>query len=160
MRKLILAAVCLSSLVGCSTPEERARMRAADEANEAANAAARYALVAKVQALPQSAKLECQMQGQQASAAASNPRALFDIVAGAYGIQAEDTCLRMKAAQVDEQRYVAAIPAPDAARPAKIRKAAYAARGPNEPPPLSDGRPWYCGLPDMNNTRIMVECQK
>jgi hypothetical protein len=49
------------------------------------------------EAAMQADALECQMQGQMAAAAASNPRALIDLVALATGAQVRDTCLRMKA---------------------------------------------------------------
>lgn len=153
MRKLILAAGALVALSGCG-PSFQQSMRAAEEQRQYDDMA-QQALVARVQALPASAKLECQLQGQQASASASNPRALIDLTAGAYGVQAQDTCLRMKVAQVDEQRAASS----SVVRSAQVRRTAYAGRGPNEPAPLSNGRPWYCGMPDMANTRIMVECQ-
>lgn len=97
MRKLLLAVVCLATLAGCQSTKRMTQEREYAEIEHAM-------LVEKVQALPVSAKLECQLIGQQTSAAASNPRVLVDLMAGAYGGQAQDTCLRMKAAQVDEQR--------------------------------------------------------
>lgn len=44
-------------------------------------------------------RLECQMNAQMASAAASNPRAIIDINAAATGAQVMDTCMRMMAAR-------------------------------------------------------------
>lgn len=97
MRRLLLCGLAVVALSGCQAFKE-GQQRAVNEQRARDDAFA--ILVQKVNALPESDRLECVLEGQRAPRSPNDP--LPTLWSSGHGNTVTDTCLRMKIARADE----------------------------------------------------------